>query len=323
MVPYLYIGSDSSDYVDKGYSQHFWFIFGNGGHDHLTGSDVSLDYNSNYVGDSIYGGDGDDTIDGGNGNDYLLGNDDNDVIYGSGMWDHLEGNQGEDSLFGGDFGDTLLGGIGNDWLKGEDDDDELYGEGGEDTLWGGWGNDTLDGGSEDDLLIGEFDNDTLIGGSGNDRLWADDGRDMLYGGSDNDDLFGGGEFDNLHGGTGQDTMYGSTGNDWFWFEFGDSTLNAPDTIGDFRVDEADLIFMPQQGLESNYSEHSIRGRGVGLEDASTYAMSHIGKDTFMFVTDGQDGYLFADLDHNAIIETAVKLTGLGALTDFGWDSILG
>jgi Ca2+-binding RTX toxin-like protein len=322
MVPFLYTGSNSSDYVDKGDSQHTWIMFGHGGNDHLIGSDVSLDY-TGYLGDTIYGAAGDDTIEGGNGNDHLFGGNENDVIYGGYMWDHLEGNQGDDSLFGGDFDDTLLGGIGKDWLEGEDDDDKLYGESGEDTLWGGSGNDKLDGGSEDDVLIGEFDSDTLLGGDGDDRLWGDDGRDELYGGSDNDELSGGGEWDKLSGGTGKDTMFGSTGNDWFYFDFGESTLNAYDTIGDFSMAEADLIWMPQQGLDSNYSEHSITGRGLGFEDASGYAMSHIGKDTFMFVTDGQDGYLFADLDHNAIIETAVKLRGLGATTDFEWDCIHG
>ncbi len=93
-------------------------LFGEGGHDLITGGSAS------------------DLLDGGEGVDRLWANQGNDL---------LRGGAGDDYLFGREGNDILLGGEGNDYLDGFD---------GADILIGGLGSDRADGGDGDDLLIG-------------------------------------------------------------------------------------------------------------------------------------------------------------------------
>jgi Ca2+-binding RTX toxin-like protein len=94
----------------------------------------------------------------------------------------------------------------------------------EDIISGGRGNDKID------ALGG---NDTISGGTGNDRLLGGSGDDMVRGGAGNDKLIGG---------LGVDTLVGNGGADTFIFKsLAESTSAAPDTIGDFRHDQGDII----------------------------------------------------------------------------------
>jgi len=96
------------------------------------------------VGDSLYGGNGDDIINGLGGHDTIYGGEGNDTLYGG------EGEEG-------------------DWLYGDSGDDVLFGGAGQDRLDGGLGNDTLNGGtgtfsysSQGDILSGGEGNDTYL-----------------------------------------------------------------------------------------------------------------------------------------------------------------
>ncbi len=94
-------------------------IFGEGGHDLITGGSAN---------DSIDGGAGVDRISGGFGDDLLLGGDGNDFLYGQEGNDILLGGAGDDYLEGFDGRDLLIGGL---------ESDNLRGHGGEDLLIGG------------------------------------------------------------------------------------------------------------------------------------------------------------------------------------------
>jgi Ca2+-binding RTX toxin-like protein len=78
---------------------------------------------------------------------------------------------------GGD--DILKGGNGNDKLFGWMGNDQLYGEAGNDLLFGGYGNDELFGGEGNDRLDGEQGADRLIGGNGNDIYVIDNLNDVI------------------------------------------------------------------------------------------------------------------------------------------------
>ncbi len=114
-------------------------VFGGSGNDQIYGTDAHIPL-------EIYGEAGHDLITGGYADDVLDGGD---------GWDRIWGNQGDDVLIGGSGNDQLDGRDGNDVVVGGDGDDSLYGQTGRDLLIGGLGFDRLDGGSDEDLLIGE------------------------------------------------------------------------------------------------------------------------------------------------------------------------
>jgi Ca2+-binding RTX toxin-like protein len=114
----IVFGGDGNDYIYATDSHTPVTIYGEGGHDVITG------------------GHADDVIDGGNG------------------YDRISGMAGNDQLFAGANGAMLDGGDGNDLLVGGAADDQLFGRAGNDILIGGNGHDNLEGGNGEDLLIG-------------------------------------------------------------------------------------------------------------------------------------------------------------------------
>jgi putative intracellular protease/amidase len=105
---------------------------------------------------SIFGQDGHDRITGGSASDLLDG--------GNG-WDRVWGNQGDDLIRGGADRDFLFGREGNDIILGGDGDDYVEGNEGRDIVIGGMGSDYMKGGADQDLLIGGFtdlDDDELL-----------------------------------------------------------------------------------------------------------------------------------------------------------------
>jgi Ca2+-binding RTX toxin-like protein len=93
-------------------------IFGEAGHDLITGG---------RAGDVIDGGAGIDRVSGGLGNDILRGGDGNDFLHGNGGNNVLIGGDGNDLLFGGDGFDIVIGGLGSDVARGGGGDDLLIG----------------------------------------------------------------------------------------------------------------------------------------------------------------------------------------------------
>ena len=163
-------GSDTVDYGDKTIDFQIFLDVGQadvkgsaGFEDRLfsienarggSGNDVII---GNLLGNTLFGGNGDDNIQAGAGNDRIYGGAGNDGM-----------NPG--SLEGGAGNDTIFGGSGNDFLSGDDiAHPEVIGT---DKLDGGSGNDQLTGGPGADLLTGGTGNDTYVfaPGSGEDRV---------------------------------------------------------------------------------------------------------------------------------------------------------
>ena len=111
-------GGDGNDQIYATDARFPITIFGEGGHDQITG------------------GSADDVLDGGDGVDRIWGSAGNDLI---------QGGDGDDFLFGREGNDILVGGAGNDYLDGDI---------GGDLMIGGAGSDYLKGGAGEDLLIG-------------------------------------------------------------------------------------------------------------------------------------------------------------------------
>ncbi len=146
------------------------------------------------------------TIYGEGGHDLITGGHANDIIDGGAGYDRISGMDGDDQLFGGTNGSQLDGGAGNDLLVGGDADDQLFGRDGNDILIGGRGHDNLEGGNGQDLLIGRatsydlnllalqsiFAEWQLTGPAGNTRQTLTDAiindgmNDRLIGGADAD-----------------------------------------------------------------------------------------------------------------------------------------
>ena len=105
----------------------------------------------------------------------IQGGNADDTIFGHGGNDTLKGKSGDDRLYGGAGDDDLRGQKGDDILYGEDGDDTLIGHGGKDILYGGTGNDTLDGGTGNDILVWDSIDTAIDGGTGTDTLRVDSG----------------------------------------------------------------------------------------------------------------------------------------------------
>jgi putative intracellular protease/amidase len=113
-------------------------VFAGGGNDRIFATDAAIPV-------TIFGEAGHDQITGGSQGDILDGGDGVDRIWGM---------AGDDLLLGGAGDDFLDGREGNDVVVGGDGNDVISGQGGRDILIGGLGADRVDGGDGEDLLIG-------------------------------------------------------------------------------------------------------------------------------------------------------------------------
>jgi Ca2+-binding RTX toxin-like protein len=125
----------------------------------LAGDDIIDGY---FLGDTLWGDEGDDIVRGGDGNDTLHGGPGNDILQGDG---YAAGDTGTDFLAGDDGNDTLNGGDGWDYLFGGDGDDELF------------GNAPYPEGTDGNFLDGGPGNDRLVGTSGANMMFGGDGID--------------------------------------------------------------------------------------------------------------------------------------------------
>ncbi|MGB3533041.1 MAG: calcium-binding protein [Microcoleaceae cyanobacterium] len=194
------------------------FVAGNLGSDTIAGIGN---------GDSLYGGQDDDSVTGIGSNTYLAGDVGNDtvsvvnpiatvVIPGQSAQSAsvpvtqvtLTGGEGNDVVRGGvgrfREGNNLLdGGTGNDTISGFAFEDSLLGGGGDDLITTGALNVTTTEGISS-TLSGVVGSSTLDGGDGNDTLIAAYESDFIVGGSGNDSMSG--SFTILDGGDGNDTL---------------------------------------------------------------------------------------------------------------------
>ncbi len=188
--------------------------------------------------DSMWGQAGNDTMSGGNGDDDMIGNLGNDLMNGDAGDDGLLGDNGMivDSLLDGSAAATISNQAGkvtaDVYVAGTrmrtvtlfDAD-----TGGNDTIFGGLGNDSVHGGAGDDVINGD---DPALAGGGNDALFGDLGNDSISGGVGDDHLFGGAGNDSLDGNAGADIIYGGDGDDTLIADSGDDRLI--DWFGNFN-----------------------------------------------------------------------------------------
>ena len=172
-------------------------------------------FGSQDLGDSLFGGDGDDLINvspanGISGRQLLDGGDGNDTIQGGTGDETINGGDGFDSLSGGAGNDSISAGDGNDYVTGQDGNDEIHGNQGEDSLVGDAGNDTIFGESGNDTLVGHEGDDSILGGVGADTIFGDGGTALSQG---NDTVLGGTGNDTIQGNGGADLLQGQDGDD--------------------------------------------------------------------------------------------------------------
>jgi Ca2+-binding RTX toxin-like protein len=276
------------------------------------------------AGDTFYAGGGNDTIYAGGGSDEVYGGSGDDTIYATAYgypgfhaaWgnDAVYGGDGNDRIFYGDttsnvilFGDNMTSPgahDGNDTIVSGSGDDYIYGGGGNDRIWGGAGNDVIYG----DMPFGSAKGDDLIVGGA--------GTDYIYGGAGNDQIWGGRDVDYLTGGSGADT---------FAFAAGDSGLHYADAdvIYDFtpsfdRGFPGDVIDVGSKGTSSNFGHITIDTSHQftwaaeyehALSSANAAMQIHPTRE-YEFVTDGQDGWLFADTNGDHRVDTGIELRGV-------------
>lgn len=264
-------GGDASGDTLGGDIENIW---GSAHDDVLVGTD------SLFVGNLIFGYDGDDELYGGWGDDILSGDEGDDL---------LSGGDEDDILIGGPGADVLTGGLGDDtaayWTSSAGVTVRLHslqasGGDAEGDTWGDlvtvrYTKDglvfdetvpdiiNLSGSDHNDVLAGDSRDNTLFGGDGDDKLFGGPGGgdDWLFGQEGDDALYGGLGDDILVGGPGADRLVGGQGADGFWFEPG-HTEDFNDVIADFNPTQGDRIVL------SGYAETSFQDR-YWIPDGST------------------------------------------------------
>lgn len=99
------------------------------------------------------------------GHDQITGGSSNDLLDGGSGWDRIWAGAGNDLIFGGDGDDSLHGREGADVIVGGNGNDTIDGFEGNDILIGGAGSDYIKGGEGEDLLVGgltTYDNNTAM-----------------------------------------------------------------------------------------------------------------------------------------------------------------
>ena len=166
--------------------------------------------------DSPVGGEGDDVLTDAFGEDVMKGGPGNDAIAGGpGLFDLLQGNEGDDFVVGGNDVSEVFGGHGDDVIFTGDGATESF---------GGYGDDWLESGHQLNLLVGDENNqfqndptgghDVIIGGRGDDDFDAEGGDDIM-----------------IAGVPGTDRLEGMLGYDW--------AIYARDTI----ATDADMLLV--------------------------------------------------------------------------------
>ncbi|WP_353427884.1 hypothetical protein NHB34_01870 [Polynucleobacter sp. MWH-UH19D] len=299
----------------------------------LTGANaVTLDTNTNtgvialsnagtLLGDTLYGGAGNDTLNGYYGNDYLDGGTGTDVLKGwEGNDTYVIDNAGDivnetsgidtiiTSLGALDLRNSQYAGVENlTSISAAGSASTLYGNSGNNVIIGGAGNDTIDGVSGIDTLIGGAGNDTIIwhslsgsvdGGDGADLLqlapdWninslnltnasISNVENVLYSGANSFTLTGNSGNNTLTTGSGNDTLDGGLGNDTLIGNAGNDTYVM--TFGANTVTTNGVDTLVTTGGSDTFIDYS---------GASTLKVNPTGTAaTFTFTERGTDGNIY-------------------------------
>ena len=162
------LNGGNGDDTLEGEAGNDW-LFGDKGSDILSGG---LNNDFLWAGDGIGN-----QLNGGAGNDSLLGSDDgsedSDLTDTEYFGDVMEGGRGNDTIDGLGGADIIDGGLGDDEIKGGTHGDHITGGPSAsnlsdmDTIYGQQGDDWILGGVDDDLISGGAGTNTIDGGSGN------------------------------------------------------------------------------------------------------------------------------------------------------------
>ncbi|MCW6507524.1 calcium-binding protein [Lichenifustis flavocetrariae] len=267
--------------------------------DHITLGSADNSFAGEGGDDTIVAGIGPNTLSGGQGNDSLVAGDGNNLLFG---------NEGNDTIQSGNGDSTLVGG-----RDSTDGADRILAGSGRDLIFGNGGDDTVMAGGGADSVIGGFGNDQLLGNQGNDLILGNQGQDIIYGGQGNDTIFGGQGNDILFGNEGDDLLFGNEGSNTFVFARGDtdfqSGVGTGDTIADFKTG-SDRVVMTQgpAATAQNFGTTSVLSADfAGIQAAAQTLVN--GGDAYAFVTDGTNGYLFADENSDKAIDDAIRFNG--------------
>ena len=284
--------------------------------------------------DTFYAGGGNDTIYAGGGSDVVYGGTGDDTIYATAYgFSGLTAAWGNDAVYGGDGNDRINYGqttsdvilFGDNTSPGaQDGNDVIVSGSGNDYIYGGGGNDWLFGGAGNDVIYGDM---PFGNASGDDVIVGGDGNDYIYGGAGNDKIWGGRDVDYMTGGSGADT---------FGFNPGDSGLHYAD---------ADVIYDFSASFDRGFAGDSLTFVGAGKGtfanfghvtintsheftyaaeyehalNAANAATQYNPNIKFEFVTDGHDGWLFADTNGDHHFDTGIELRGV---TDMHYWSVI-
>jgi Ca2+-binding RTX toxin-like protein len=157
-------------------------------------------------------------------------------------------------------------------------------------------------------------NDTIVGGGGDDFIDGGNGDDVIftdYGRNSQGHL----GHNTVVGGLGQDIIVVS-GHDTVAIDVGDSNPTSwqHDIIVNFGQAPARIELPGPDVTSRNYDEANISRQGFDAALSEANAMLKI-KD-YVFISDGHDGYLFADTDGNGRADIGLTLTGLTSTYDF-------
>lgn len=248
--------------------------------------------------DTLYGGHGNDTIYAGEGNDIVIGGDGDDRIYADSGPAGYNNYWGYDKAYGGNGGDVI------DYSHALERV-EIYGDAEKQAYADRDGNDTIYGGRGSDIIVGGGGNDTIYGGDGNDIIVTD------YGAETKNGYYG---QNTVYGGHGQDTVIVS-GWDRIVIYKGDSNPvdGQQDIISQFQHTHA-VLDLPGDADASNYAEVKIAAKG--FDAALHMANSMLATKDYVFITDGEDGYVFADTDFDGRADIGVTIAMLTSTDQF-------
>lgn len=231
---------------------------------------VLIDGNGKVVtwGDTIWAGTGDDRVFSGKGVDFIFAGseaDKSDVR----AWGH----------------DRVEGGEEGDWIHYENTTSSVH-------IWG------------DDKAGKVSGDDHIWGGRAGDFIWGGGGKDEIHGGAGGDEIDGGKGDDKIEGGEGADFLTGGSGRDTFFYhaiQDSHARFADADRIEDFDTGLDKLNFdSTATGKNFHHIDMAING---GASDEAKFnaalmnaTIDHLFNPThkFEFVTDGRDGWLFAD-----------------------------
>jgi Ca2+-binding RTX toxin-like protein len=283
----------------------------------LEGDDLIRVHGGN---DTVFGGAGNDRFEdvagprGGSGNDSFYGGAGNDRFGSGDGADLLDGGSGIDTA---DYAGSTAGVVVNlmaavqqgghaegDRLVGIENvigsafADVLTGDAGNNVLFGGGGNDRLHGAAGHDTLDGGAGQDTLLGGTGNDRLSGGTGNDRLMGEAGDDRLDGGSGDDLLEGGAGNDRLSGGTGRDLIDGGAGADILSGGAGADSFRF------------LSAAESTPGAADRITDFEQGlDRIDLSGLGIDLFTIAVGATETVVSADTSGDGIADFALILDG--------------